>query len=265
MRPQPTVIKGSIQLRDFSSEYTGKHDKKETKLRVGELQHRIGDLQELLYANSREAVVLLFQGLDASGKDGAIRSVLQQVNPAGVQTANFKAPSEEELAHDYLWRVHHALPRRGYLGVFNRSHYESVLVERVMGDLSKRTLKERYRQIVDFERMLAENGVVFLKFYLHLSAGEQRERLEERLVAPQKRWKFSRNDLEVRKRWQDYMIAYEDMLNETSHADARWHLVPADHNWYRDFVIADVTVSALEALKLEWPKPREDLSQIKIR
>ncbi|MEY4938729.1 MAG: hypothetical protein RIQ93_464 [Verrucomicrobiota bacterium] len=264
MRPQPTVIKPPIRLQDFSSACTAKLDKKETKQRVGELQRRIGEMQELLYANSQNAVLLLFQGLDASGKDGAIRGVLREVNPAGVQTANFKAPSEEERAHDFLWRVHHAVPRRGNIGIFNRSHYEAVLVERVMGELSKGTLKDRYRQIVDFERMLAENGVVLLKFFLHLGRDEQRERLEERLVIPQKKWKFSKGDLEVRRCWKEYMVAYEDTLNATSHSHAPWHLVPADHNWYRDFVIADATVRALEGLKLKWPKPREDLTQLKI-
>jgi PPK2 family polyphosphate:nucleotide phosphotransferase len=264
MRAQPTVVESPIRLQNYSSGYTAKLDKKETKKRTRDLQCGIGEMQELLYANAQQAVLLLFQGLDASGKDGAIRSVLREVNPAGVQTANFKAPSEEERAHDFLWRVHHAVPRRGYLGIFNRSHYEAVLVERVIGELSKPTLKNRFRQIVEFERMLAENGVVLLKFYLHLGREEQRERLEERLELPQKNWKFSKGDLVVRSRWDDYMAAYEDMLNETSHRHAAWHVVPADHNWYRDFVIADATFAAMKALKLKWPAPREDLSKIKV-
>jgi PPK2 family polyphosphate:nucleotide phosphotransferase len=195
------------------------------------------------------------------GKDGAIRSMLQEVNPAGVETANFKGPSAEESAHDFLWRVHRAIPRRGNIGVFNRSHYEAVLVERVHGGLPERAVKQRYRQIVDFERLLGENGVVVLKCLLHLGRDEQRKRL----VIPRKKWKFSAGDLEIRRRWKEYRSVYEDMLNATSHPAARWHLVPADHNWYRDFVVADTVVRAMEALNLKWPKPREKFSKLKIK
>lgn len=259
------VLRGRVKLKRFATAYAGRRDKEKTKRRVEELRRRIGALQELLYANSKQAVLLLFQGVDASGKDGAIRSVLQEVNPAGVQTANFKVPSDEESAHDFLWRVHHAVPRRGNIGVFNRSHYEAVLVERVLGDVSGHTVKERYRQIVGFERMLVENGIVVLKFFLHLGRDEQRKRFEERLVIPRKKWKFSEGDLEIRRRWKEYMSVYEDMLNATSHPAARWHLIPADHNWYRDFVVADAVVRAMEALHLQWPKPRKGLSRLKIK
>lgn len=265
MESQSTVLQGPIKLKHFAADYTGRLDKEKTKSRVAGLRRRIGELQELLYANSRQAVLLLFQGVDASGKDGSIRSVLQEVNPAGVETANFKVPSDEESAHDFLWRVHHAVPRRGHIGVFNRSHYEAVLVERVLGGLPEREVKQRYRQIVDFERMLVENRVVVLKFFLHLSRDEQRRRFEERLVIPRKKWKFSEGDLEIRRRWKEYMSVYEDMLNATSHPLARWHLVPADHNWYRDFVVADTVVRAMEALHLKWPKPRGKLSKLKIK
>jgi PPK2 family polyphosphate:nucleotide phosphotransferase len=265
MASQPIVIRGKIRLKDFAPDFCAGRDKKKTKVKVEAFTQRIGDLQDLLYANSRQAVLLIFQGLDASGKDGAIRCVLQHIDPAGVETANFKVPSAEESAHDFLWRVHHAVPRHGHLGVFNRSHYEAVLAERVIGDLSRRTLRERYRQIVDFERMLGENGVVVLKFFLHLSRAEQARRFRARLTIPRKKWKFSRGDLDVRARWDDYHAAYEDMLNATSHPGARWHLVPADHKWFRDYVVASTTVAAMEALKLKWPKPREDLSKIRIR
>lgn len=265
MKSQPVVLRGRVKLKRFAAANTARRDKERTKRRVEELRRRIGELQELLYANSKQAVLLLFQGVDASGKDGAIRSVLQEVNPAGVETANFKVPSDEESAHDFLWRVHHAVPRRGNIGVFNRSHYEAVLVERVLGDWPKRIVKQRYRQIVDFERMLGENGVVVLKFFLHLGREEQRKRFEERLVVPRKKWKFSEGDLEIRRRWKEYMSVYEDTLNATSHPAARWHLVPADHNWYRDFVVADAVVRAMEALGLKWPRPREGLARLKIK
>jgi PPK2 family polyphosphate:nucleotide phosphotransferase len=264
MPRQPVVITRPMRLKDFASGDCGGLEKKDTKPVTKKCVKRIGELQELLYAESRRAVLLLFQGLDASGKDGAIRKVLHDVNPAGVQTANFKVPSDLEKAHDYLWRVHHAVPRFGYLGVFNRSHYEAVLAERVLGLVSPKECHRRFRQIVDFERMLAENGVVLLKFYLHLGFEEQATRFRERLEIPHKRWKFSSADLETRRRWRDYQKAYEEAINATSHRDARWHVVPADHKWYRDYVVARTVVEAMENLNLRWPKPKEDLSKIRI-
>jgi len=264
MKEQPIVIEGKIHLRDFDPDYCGGLDKEKAKAKTAEYHQRIGEFQDLLYANSNRAVLLLFQGMDASGKDGAIRSVLKEVNPAGVETTNFKVPSAEERAHDFLWRVQKAVPRFGNFGVFNRSHYEAVLVERVLGIVSKKVWHKRYGQINDFEEMLVENQVLLLKFYLHLSKKEQAERLKERLANPRKNWKFSESDLETRRRWADYMKAYEDMLNTTSHAAARWHLVPADHNWYRDYIVARTTVHAVEALNLKWPKPKVDLSKIRI-
>jgi PPK2 family polyphosphate:nucleotide phosphotransferase len=265
MHHQPTVIKGRIKLADFEADTCAGLDKVDTKKRTRACAKRIAELQELLYANSRQALLLVFQGLDASGKDGAIRKVLHYVNPAGVQTAYFKVPSAEEKAHDFLWRVHREVPRYGSIGIFNRSHYEAVLAERVIVGLSRPVVKQRFRQIVDFERMLVENNVVLLKFYLHLSRDEQAKRFHERLEIPHKKWKFSSADLEVRRRWDDFMAAYEDMLNATSHADARWHLVPSDHNWYRNYVVASTVVATLESLHLKWPKPKEDLSKIKIK
>jgi PPK2 family polyphosphate:nucleotide phosphotransferase len=221
-------------------------------------------MQQLLYANSSHAVLLIFQGMDASGKDGSVRSVLQHVSPAGVETANFKVPSEEERAHDFLWRVHKAVPRYGNMGLFNRPHYEAVLAERVLKIVPKKVWSRRYGQIVAFEKILVENHVLLLKFYLHLSKEEQAERLEERLANPHKNWKFSSKDLETRQQWDDYIEAYEDMLNATSHEDAPWHLIPADRNWYRDHVVARTVVHAMESLNLKWPKPKEDLSRIRI-
>jgi PPK2 family polyphosphate:nucleotide phosphotransferase len=262
---QPVVIKGKIKLADFDAGYSADLDKKKTKKRTRKCEKRIAELQELFYANSRQALLLIFQGLDASGKDGAIRSVLHYVNPAGVETAYFKVPSAEERAHDFLWREHRRVPRYGNIGIFNRSHYEGVLAERVVVGLPRRVVRERFRQIVEFERMLVENNVVLLKFYLHLSRGEQAKRFRERLEIPRKKWKFSSADLETRRKWDDYMEAYEEMLNATSHSAARWHLVPSDHNWYRNYVVASTVVAAMESLHLKWPKPKEDLSKIRIR
>ena len=263
-KSQPLVVAGKIKLKRFAPDYCGRLDKEKTKLSTDALGQRIGDAQQLLYANSSRAVLLIFQGMDASGKDGAIRNVLRYVNPAGVETANFKVPSAEESAHDFLWRIHQAVPRRGNIGVFNRSHYEAVLAERVLNLVPKKIWSRRYAQIVDFERMLVENGVLVLKFYLHISRDEQARRFKERLANPKKNWKFSHADLTTRQHWSDYIDAYEDMLNATSHPAARWHVVPADRNWYRDHVVADTVVRALKRLKLKWPESAEDLSKIRI-
>lgn len=265
MKHQPVVITGNIKLKHFDPGYCGRRDKAETKKRTEELGRQIGEMQQLLYANSRHAVLLIFQGMDASGKDGSIRTVLQYVNPAGVETANFKVPSAEESAHDFLWRIHHAVPRHGNIGVFNRSHYEAVLAERVLGLVPGKVWRARYGQIVNFERMLVENRVLVLKFFLHISRKEQAVRFKERLANPKKNWKFSHADLATRQHWSDYVDAYADMLNATSHAAARWHLVPADRNWYRDYVVSDTVVRALRELKLKWPKTHEDLSKIRIK
>src|SRR5687768_13038518 len=189
MKQQPLVISRRIKFSDFDPSYAGGLDKEATKLETSNLTERIGELQELLYANSTHSVLLLFQGMDASGKDGAVRSILEFVNPVGVEVANFKVPSDEERAHDYLWRIHRAVPRYGNIGVFNRSHYEAVVAERVLKLVTPKICEQRYQQIVAWERMLVENGVVLLKFFLHLSREEQAERLQERIDIPKKRWK----------------------------------------------------------------------------
>ena len=263
MKAQPFVIKGKIRLADFDPAYHGGLEKEKTKPKTDQCGRRIGELQDLLYANSRHAVLLIFQGMDASGKDGSAHSVLTHVNPLGVETASFKVPSVEERTHDFLWRIHKAVPRHGNIGVFNRSHYEAVLAERILKIVPKKTWSSRYDQIVNFEQMLVENNVVVLKFYLHISKVEQAERLRERLSDPRKRWKFSPADLKAREHWEDYLDAYQDMLNATSHESARWHLVPADRNWYRDYVITRAVVRAMENLKMKWPQPEEDLSKVR--
>ncbi|MDB6093815.1 MAG: Polyphosphate:nucleotide phosphotransferase, family [Verrucomicrobia bacterium] len=265
MSNQPLTVAGRVKFKKFDPAYSAGLDKAETKAATEGFRHRIDELQQLLYANSSHALLLVFQGMDASGKDGSVRSVLRHVNPAGVQVANFKVPSSEESAHDYLWRVHREVPRYGNIGVFNRSHYEAVLVERILGLVGRKEWKRRYAQIVAWERMLTENRVLLLKFYLHVSREEQAERFRERLADPAKYWKFSRADLTTRQRWADYVDAYEDMLSATSMPEARWHVVPADRNWYRDYVVARTVVEALEGLRLKWPKAKEDLSKIRIK
>lgn len=264
MREQPLIPRGKIKLKHFDPAYDRGLEKGPTKERTAQLSERLGELQQLLYANSAQAILLIFQGMDASGKDGAVRSVLRGVNPAGTEVVNFKVPSDEERAHDYLWRHHKAMPRYGNIGVFNRSHYESVLAERVLKIVPRKIWRARYGEIVNFERMLVENRIVILKFHLHISREEQAERFRERLANPEKNWKFSQADLRTRQHWDDYIDAYEDMLNATNHPQAPWHIVPADRNWYRDYVVATATVAALEGLKLKWPKSKEDLSKIRV-
>ena len=261
---QPFAIRGKIRLRDFDPDFCDGMEKEEAKEKSLKLCQRIGDLQELLYANSKNALLLLFQGMDTSGKDGAGKRVLEFVNPAGVETANFKAPSADELAHDFLWRVHKAVPRFGNIGVFNRSHYEDVLIVRVLGLRPPTVWRSRYDQINAFEKTLTENGVVLLKFFLHISKEEQAERFRARLNDPAKRWKFRTDDLKMRKYWKEFQDAYEDAINRCSTDYAPWHIVPANRKWYRDYVISERVVSALENLKLKWPEPLEDLSKIRI-
>jgi PPK2 family polyphosphate:nucleotide phosphotransferase len=261
---QPFKIKGKIRLKDFDPDFHDGKGEREAVVLTSKLCERIGELQRLLYANANRSLLLILQGMDASGKDGVSRSVLDRVNPSGVETSNFKTPSHEELAHDFLWRVHKATPRFGSIGVFNRSHYEEVLVVRVLGLKPKPVWKRRYTQINDFERLLAKNGVVILKFFLHISKKEQAKRLEDRLKDPAKNWKFSPDDLKMRLLWREFQEAYEDVINKCYGKHARWHVVPANHKWYRNYVVAKATVGALESLKMTWPKSPLDLSKVRI-
>jgi len=262
---QPIRIDSRIWLRDFNPDYHEGLDKERTREKTEKLCLRIGELQHLLYANHRHSVILLFQGMDASGKDGAGKRVLEHVTPAGIETANFKTPSADELAHDFLWRIHKAVPRRGNIGVFNRSQYEDVLVVRVLKLQPREVWSARYAQINAFEKILAGNNVIQLKFFLHISKDEQARRLKARLNDPAKNWKFEMSDLEMRAHWSEFQKAYEDAINCCSTSWAPWHIVPANHKWYRDYVVARTVVDALEKLKTKWPKPRVDLSKIKIK
>jgi PPK2 family polyphosphate:nucleotide phosphotransferase len=261
---QPIKVVPPIRLKNFDPDFHDGLDKDETREKTTKLCQRVGELQDLLYANARQAVLILLQGMDTSGKDGAARRLLEFVEPAGVETSNFKAPSAEELAHDFLWRVHKAAPRYGSIGVFNRSHYEDVLIVRVLKLQPERVWRVRYEQINTFEKHLVENRVILLKFFLHISKAEQAERLQSRLENPRKNWKFESADLEMRKKWPQFQRAYEDALNCCSTSWAPWHIVPADRKWYRDYVIARTVVTAMEKLKLKWPQPKEDLSKIRI-
>lgn len=262
---QSVVIKSRIRLRDFNPAEDFGMNKEKTRVETLQLTERIGGLQAKLYANTGRALIVVFQGMDASGKDGATRGLLEFVNPGGVEVANFKAPSDEERAHDFLWRVHHAIPRYGRIGVFNRSHYEDVLVARVMKLVDKTVWEPRFKQINRFELNLHEAGYIWLKFFLHVSHAEQAIRLQARLSDPTKNWKFEGADLEMRDRWEDFVKAYEDAISRCSPRHARWHVVPADKKWVRDYVIAKQVCETLESMQLTWPKPREDLSKYTVK
>jgi len=226
---------------------------------------RLSELQGLLYAQNKWALLLIFQAMDAAGKDGTIKHVMSGVNPQGCQVFSFKVPSDEELEHDFLWRSTKCLPERGRIGIFNRSYYEEVLVVKVHPELlgrqklppslvTKDIWSQRYEDIRSFERYLTRNGILIRKFFLNLSKKEQKERLLSRLEEPDKNWKFSSADLQERKHWKDYMEAYEEMIRQTATKEAPWYVVPADHKWFTRLVVAEVIIDALESLKLSYPE-----------
>lgn len=233
----------------------GLEGKASAKDRREDLLAELFDLQRLLWAEDARSVLLVLQGMDTSGKDGTIRSVFSGLNPQGVHVASFKKPTEHELDHDYLWRVHAVAPARGSIGIFNRSHYEDVGVVRVNGWIGQDEVQRRFRQIRDFEQHLAETGTVIRKVFLHISKDEQRERLQARIDTPEKHWKFNLGDLEVRKQWDDYMRAYEDAITATSTDPAPWFVVPADRKWVRDVAVTTILADALRGMDLQPPDP----------
>ena len=255
-----------IKLAERDPQDTGdfKGGKEDGLKEIAKLNEKLQELQEVLYAEGKHKVLVVLQAMDTGGKDGAIRRVFDGVNPQGVKVASFKVPTPEEMAHDYLWRVHKVTPANGELVIFNRSHYEDVLVVRVHNYVPKEVWSKRYEQINAFEKLLAENGTTILKFFLHISKDEQKERLQARLDDPTKHWKFSLGDLGERKLWDDYQAAYEDALNKTSTEYAPWYVVPANRKWYRDLVISKVLVETLEGLKMKYPEPKDDLSGVVI-
>jgi PPK2 family polyphosphate:nucleotide phosphotransferase len=255
-----------IDLNDWDPDETSefKGGKDEAAPRLLKLNQELEALQEMLYAEHKHKVLIVLQAMDTGGKDGVIRHVFEGVNPQGVRVAAFKVPTPEELDHDYLWRVHKVVPGKGEMVIFNRSHYEDVLVVRVHNLVPESVWKERYDQINEFERTLAEEGTTILKFYLHIDKDEQKRRLLARLNDPTKQWKFSAGDLAERKLWPDYMKAYEDVLHYTSTEWAPWYIVPANHKYYCHLVIAEVLVEALKGLKMSYPMPKDDLSKVVI-
>lgn len=239
-------------------------DKQAAKAMLAAERTRIQDLQERLYAERRRSLLIVLQAIDTGGKDGTIRAVLEGVNPQGCAVASFKVPSAEELDHDFLWRYHARTPGRGMIGVFNRSHYEDVLVVRVKGLVPEPVWRMRYDLINDFERLLAASGTTILKFFLHISKDEQRERLEARIADPQKHWKFDPADLVERKSWDAYQSAFNDALNQCSTPHAPWHVVPANRKWFRNLVIARTVADTLEAMDPQFPEAPKGIADLRV-
>jgi PPK2 family polyphosphate:nucleotide phosphotransferase len=254
-----------VTLAKFSPRHIeGAWNKISATARLKENTAVIRDLAYRLYAEDRRAVLLVLQGMDTSGKDGTIRKVTTGVNPLSIQITAFKAPTPVELDHDFLWRIHAAAPNRGQIGIFNRSHYEDVLIVRVHDLVPKAVWKKRYDLINDFERMLVEEGTTILKCFLHISRDEQRARLEARLKDATKRWKFKTGDLDERKLWNDYQRAYEDALTRCNTQHAPWHIVPADRKWYRNLVVSNLLRETLEKLDPQFPPEEAGLDDIVI-
>ena len=231
-------------------------DKDKAKLRCAGDATAIDGLQDRLYAEGKRALLVVLQGIDCSGKDGTVRAVFNTCGPIGVRIAPFKAPTVDELAHDYLWRIHQACPPRGYIGIFNRSHYEDVLVVKVRKYASAEAIERRYDEINQFEKLLVHNGTKILKFMLHISKDEQAERLRDRVATPEKRWKFNPGDLEDRALWDDYMAAYETALTRCSTEHAPWHVIPSDRNWVRNASVSRIVRETLEEMNPRYPEPK---------
>jgi PPK2 family polyphosphate:nucleotide phosphotransferase len=256
----------TVRLRDWSTDTTDGFDgnKSQAQEVLTGLNERLADLQQMLYAESKHKVLIVLQGMDTSGKDGTIKHVFRTINPVGVKVADFKKPNDVELAHDYLWRVHEHTPRNGRMVIFNRSHYEDVLVVRVHDLVPETVWSRRYEHIRGFEQMLADEGTMVVKLFLHISKAEQKERLQERLDNPAKNWKFEHGDLSERAHWDAYTEAFEQALTETSTVDAPWYVIPSDRKWYRNLVVSELLIEKLEALGMTYPEPMPGLEDIRL-
>ena len=254
-------IKGKIKLKDYDPNDSKLFDgnKKDGKEALQKLNAELELLQEQLYAEGKHRLLIVLQAMDTGGKDGAIRAVFEGVNPQGVKVASFKTPTPVELSHDYLWRVHQQTPGKGEIVIFNRSQYEDVLVVRVHNLAPEEVWSKRYQHIREFERLLADEGTTILKFYLHIDLEEQAERFLARVEDPTKQWKFNPGDLDERARWDDYMKAYEDMLNQTSTAWAPWYIIPSNKKWYRNWLISKIVIKTLKNLDMRYPAPVENI------
>jgi PPK2 family polyphosphate:nucleotide phosphotransferase len=251
----------TIRLAELSTRAPADVDKKEIKRTTKKLKQAIAELQNKLYAASTHSLLIILQGMDASGKDGAIRHVFNHINPQGVQVKSFKVPTPEEAAHDFLWRIHLHTPAKGMIQIFNRSHYEDVLITRIHGWIDDATAHRRMQHINHFEQLLQDHQTAILKFYLHVSREEQDKRLQERVRNPKKRWKYSKSDMQEARKWHDYLHYYEEVF-DTCSPEIPWIIVPADQNWYKAYVIADAVHRALVNMGLRYPR-RPDLASAK--
>ena len=253
-----------VDLTEWDPRDTGSYpgDKRQGRKDAAVLNARLEELQELLYAQGEHRVLVVLQAMDAGGKDGTIRHVFDGTNPQGVRVASFKQPTRRERGYDYMWRIHQRVPPKGHMAIFNRSHYEDVLVVRVRDLVPPEVWEKRYDHIRNWEKMLADEGATILKFFLHISKKEQKERFEERLEQPDKHWKFSAADLEEREFWDHYMEAFEAVLTRTSSEHAPWYIVPSDRKWFRNLVVSKVLVDTLEELGMTYPAPEEGLDEI---
>lgn len=254
-------VKGKIKLKDYDPNDSRLFDgnKKDSKEALLKLNTELAALQEQLYAEGKHRLLIVLQAMDTGGKDGVIRAVFEGVNPQGVKVASFKVPTPVELSHDYLWRVHQQTPGKGEMVIFNRSHYEDVLVVRVHQLVPEEVWSRRYQHIREFERLLADEGTTVLKFYLHIDLQEQAQRFLARVEDPTKQWKFNPGDLDERERWEEYMKAYEDMLNQTSTDWAPWYIIPANKKWYRNWLISKIVIKTLKDLDMRYPAAPENI------
>lgn len=248
-----------VSLAKHDPDHTPGFNRNDGEARLETNRDKLRGLHELLYAENKHALLVVLQAMDTGGKDGVIRHVMSGLNPVGVKVHSFKQPTPQELGHDFLWRIHNAVPAKGEVGLFNRSQYEDVLVVRVHKLVSEKIWRDRYEQINEFERLLSCNNVTILKFFLHISKEEQLERLEARLANPQKQWKFSPGDLAERKLWSQYMRAYQDAIERCSTSHAPWFIVPSNKKWFRDVAISEILVDALQGLRMKYPKPDYDV------
>lgn len=253
-----------VSLADYPAGFDDGMSEEEAVAKTQALQQRLIARQDMLYAQGKHALLIVLQAMDGGGKDSTIKAIFQGVNPQGVRVTSFKVPTAEELSHDFLWRVHRQTPPKGTIGIFNRSHYEDVLVVRVNELVPEPVWRARYDHINAFEALLAAANTTILKFYLNISKDEQKKRFEERLAKPEKHWKFSKGDLGVRARWEDYMRAYEDVFTYCHTPHAPWHIIPSNKKWYRNYAIMQTIVETLEAMPLAYPAPEESLEDIVI-
>jgi PPK2 family polyphosphate:nucleotide phosphotransferase len=262
---KPSKLARRLKLEDSNSQYNASRKKDDVERDLDRLSRQMSELQYKLFASKNQSLLVILQGVDASGKDGTIRHVMGALNPQNCYVKSFKVPTQEEATHDYLWRVHMAIPQKGQIAIFNRSHYEDIVEVCVHNSVPKNEILTRYRQINDFEKYLSENHVAILKFFLHISKDEQKKRLQARIEDPTKQWKISESDLQNRKYWDKYMKAYEEALSRCSTSWAPWYVNPANLKWIRNWMVAEIIVNRLARMKLKFPEPEIELSRLTIK